>query len=53
MMAPQELYDNPLRNVERCCGSERNFGEVQTQLDGLGPQQRNNLFLVTGDDLPA
>jgi len=25
---------------------------LQAQLDWLGPQQRNNLVLVTGDDLP-
>jgi hypothetical protein len=52
-MAPQELYDNPLRNMERCCRSERNFGDVQAKLNWLGPQQRNDLVLATSDDLPA
>jgi hypothetical protein len=28
MMAPQPFYDNPLRNMESYCRSERNFGEV-------------------------
>jgi hypothetical protein len=33
--------------------SERKLGEVQAELDRLGPQQRHNSILVPGEHLPA